>query len=293
MRDPYQVLGLSPGASDDEIKAAYRKLAKKYHPDLNGGSAEAEARMKEVNEAYSELIKHKGSYTSQSGYGSSGYGSSGYGSSGYGSGYGGSGYGDSGYGSSGYGSSGYGSSGYGGSGYGGYGYGGSGYGSSGGYNRNGFTFDFDDLFGAFGGGRRNYQTSSYVESDPQLKQVEQAVQNRQYQEARSLLNSITSRKAAWYYWSARVYEAQGSRVAALSDARTAANMAPDEAAFRELYAKLNAGGSAYEQRSTGSGFGSILCGNPCLTCIGANLLCNLLSCCCCGSGGRRGGYYGC
>ena len=41
MRDPYEVLGVSPGASDDEIKAAYRKLAKKYHPDLNNGSAEA------------------------------------------------------------------------------------------------------------------------------------------------------------------------------------------------------------------------------------------------------------
>ena len=49
MRDPYEVLGVSPGASDDEIKAAYRKLAKKYHPDLNNGSAEAEALMKAVS----------------------------------------------------------------------------------------------------------------------------------------------------------------------------------------------------------------------------------------------------
>ncbi|NCB35773.1 MAG: molecular chaperone DnaJ, partial [Clostridia bacterium] len=62
MRDPYEVLGVSHTASDDEIKAAYRKLAKKYHPDLNGGSAQAEAKMKEVNEAYTILIKHKGSY---------------------------------------------------------------------------------------------------------------------------------------------------------------------------------------------------------------------------------------
>jgi len=55
MRDPYEVLGLSPGASDDEIKAAYRKLAKKYHPDMNPGDAEAEVKFKEVNEAYSVL----------------------------------------------------------------------------------------------------------------------------------------------------------------------------------------------------------------------------------------------
>ena len=92
MRDPYEVLGVSPGASDDEIKAAYRKLAKKYHPDLNNGSAEAEARMKEVNEAYTLLIKHKGQTGGPSGYGSAGgYGSSGgtgYGSSGSYGGYG-------------------------------------------------------------------------------------------------------------------------------------------------------------------------------------------------------------
>ena len=54
-RDYYEVLGVERGASDAEIKSAYRRLAKKYHPDLNPGDKEAEAAFKEVNEAYSVL----------------------------------------------------------------------------------------------------------------------------------------------------------------------------------------------------------------------------------------------
>ncbi len=54
-RDPYEVLGLKPGATDKEIRAAYRKLAKKHHPDLNPGNRQAEEHFKEISAA-NELL---------------------------------------------------------------------------------------------------------------------------------------------------------------------------------------------------------------------------------------------
>ena len=53
--DPYKVLGVSRDASDEEIKTAYRRLAKKYHPDLNPGDTEAAKKMQQVNAAYEQI----------------------------------------------------------------------------------------------------------------------------------------------------------------------------------------------------------------------------------------------
>ena len=89
--DPYKVLGLSPGASDEEVKAAYRKLAKKYHPDLNPGNERAAARMNEINAAYDQIKNPQSQQDSGYGYGGGNpYGSGGFHSGGqaYESGYG-------------------------------------------------------------------------------------------------------------------------------------------------------------------------------------------------------------
>ena len=74
VQDPYSVLGVSRDASDEEIKKAYRELAKKYQPDRNPGNEEAARKMNEINAAYDQI---KNGTPNNNGYGSYGYGQSG------------------------------------------------------------------------------------------------------------------------------------------------------------------------------------------------------------------------
>ena len=267
--DPFAVLGVSSSATEDEIKSAYRKLAKKYHPDLNPGDKVAEQKMREVNDAYTRAlqIKKTGRDPSANPYGSSGYGS---GSSGYGS--------HGGYGNP-------------------FGQGGSYGGSSGSAGQNGqngnqygdFGFGFDPFSAFFGGQQGGYQqqtryrTRTYA--NPDLKTAESHVLSNQFNEAINLLNRIPTHDADWHALYAKADLGLGNRISALDHARAAVRMSPNDADYQALLNTIEAGRQTYRQtQSKGYDFRSAICANPCLTCCAANILLN----CCLGGCGRYG-----
>ena len=104
MTDPYSVLGITPGADDETIKKAYRQKCKQYHPDLHPNDPSAEEKFKEVQAAYSEIMRRKqngsqaGYQQQQSSGGSYGYNQNSYGNSYQGDPFGGFGFGPFGFG---------------------------------------------------------------------------------------------------------------------------------------------------------------------------------------------------
>ena len=256
-RDPFSVLGISPSATEDEIKSAYRKLAKKYHPDLNPGDQTAEEKMKEVNEAYAQAMQiRKGGQPYGSDRGQGGYGNSRYGNESNGSTYGT---------------------------YNQY----SSWNSGHSWQENGNPFEgfgFDDFFNSFQGygQQTGFRPRNY--SNPELKTVENHILSRQYQEAQNLLNRIPHHDADWHALYARSDLGMGNRISALDHARSAVRMAPDDSDYQTLLRNAENGRQQYQQRSSQNGYDarSVICGNPFLTCCAMNMM---LNCC---LGGRFG-----
>lgn len=245
--NPYDVLGVDPSASDDEIKKAYRKLSRKYHPDANVNNpnqAQAETKFKEIQAAYTQIMKMREHGESFHSFGS-GYG---YGGSSYG-GYSGSSY--DGYSGSGY--DGYSGSGY--DGYGNTGRGGTGYGNAG-------------------------QQSSYNYTSEEAAQMQAAanyINNRYYREALNVLNNIRNHTAQWYYYSAIANMGIGNNVHALEHIKRAVDMEPNNQEYRMLLQRLQFSGQWYQQRGEAYSSPFSMDGNWCMKMLCLNMMCN---CCC-------------
>ncbi len=251
--DPFAVLGLSSSATEDEIKAAYRKLAKKYHPDLNPGDKTAEAKMRQINEAYTQALQwKKNGGPSYSGY-QSGFGPNG-----------GNPWQQEGGNSS-------------------YGY----RTQSESYSRRegnpfqdfGFGFNpFSDFFDT----HRQTGFRSRAYAHPDLQTAAQYILANRFADAVSLLNRVPVHDADWHALYARADIGLGNRISALDHARSAVSMNPNDSEYQSLLNSIESSSQAYRrtQYEGGYDFRSLLCGNPCLTCCAANILLN----CCLGFG---------
>ena len=292
--DPYKVLGVPRTASDEEVKKAYKTLAKKYHPDMNVGASnikELEARFKAVQAAYNQIMDERSGKTSHNPGSSGGYSGS-YGGFSQGQSQSqGSGYGQShSQGQSGsYGSGGGYSGSYGQGGYGSYGQG-QGNWSWGGWG----PFGPFGSFGGFGDGSGSYggsQSGSWS-SEPGGIEMEAAanyINARRYREALTALSSVPERGRGgrWYYLSALANAGLGNNATARAHAEKAVSLDPTVPEYRYLVQQLARGGSHYQETARTYGRPVFAGGRMCLYCIAVNLLLN----CCCNSCGRIG-YYG-
>ncbi len=231
MNDPYQVLGVSPDASQEEISRAYKKLAKKYHPDLHPGDKAAEEKMRQINEAYN-AIRSGNTSPYQSGYGSgTNRGYSGYGNySGNGS-----------------------------------------YGSYGPFGEGGFGdfWNFGRQYSNYSENSQQYNGEFYSSGNTQYSQVRNAIKGKRNREALDILETLSYRDAEWYYLSAIANYNLGNKTIAISHASKATNMDPRNMYYRDLYEKFTANANYTSRSDSYSGNTARMCMNfaSCLSCL--------------------------
>lgn len=244
--DPYKVLGVSPNATQDEIKKAYRKKTKEYHPDLHPDDPNAARKMTELNEAY-DMVMNPDKYAAkraqqaQSQSRQNGYAGS----------------------------------------QGGYQQRSTGNQRNAGGWYSDFGFDFDDFFG-FGS---NYQTASTKPQaqpgdSPRIQQVIQAINNGSYQNALDLLFHVPSyeRDARWYYLSSLANHGAGNSVQAVDHMQKASEMEPNNQTYQQLLRQFRQAERTYETNAEGFDTGALDLHKICLGLFAAQFCCSPFGC---------------
>lgn len=239
--DPHKVLDVSPGASQEEIKKAYRQMAKKYHPDLHPDDPNATKRMNEINEAY-DMLTNPEKYAarraqqqqqSQSRQNSGYYGQSNQQSH-------------------------------------------NSYQGPGGWASD---FDFGDFWGFGFGGAQQQQASTNPVVEPgdslEVRRVIDHINNGRSQDAITLLTHIpsTGRNARWYYLMALANHKLGNSVQAADQIQKAVQLEPNNRIYNQLLRQFRQAGQTYERNAQGFDMHAMDFRKVCLGLCAAQFLC--------------------
>ncbi|MBR4549089.1 MAG: J domain-containing protein [Oscillospiraceae bacterium] len=232
VQDPYKVLGVSPDASDEEIKKAYRELTKKYHPDRNPDNPAAAEKMNEINAAY-DAIKNGTAQQQQYGY-QGGYQGGGAGAYAY------QDYGDP------------------------------------------FVWGWGP-YGAYTGAEQRARQQQQERNE--YTAARSYIRNGMYREALNALSGVPAaeRDGRWYYLCAVANMYQGNKIAALEQAKRAAEIDPDNEEYHRLVQQLQTGGDYYADytRTYRSGLDpSRMCMTMCLANMCLGPMCGYRLFCC-------------